>query len=724
MAGAACTEKGLFQEIVRNAACNGWAAGGRLWEVRRIVGRALGQPGPLPDWSTAPVHRTNPPYPWLDACSHMSENNQCRRRPVLMMRPMTQPRQPACAPAADASDEGRYLALRARDARFDGHFFTGVTSTGIYCRPVCAVRTPRRDNCRFFTLAAQAERAGFRPCLRCRPELAPQALRWSLQDASAVLVQQAVRLLDAPELWAPAPQQAAQAGAVARLAQRLGVSDRHLRRIFEAALGVSPLQYLQTRRLLTAKQLLTDTTMPVTDIALASGFASLRRLNAAFAAPYRLNPTQLHRSGADTAAPTQCSDASVITPAQRSGASAIPMQRSDTNATATQRSGTNATAGHTGELRLACRPPLDVAALLAFFARRQLHGVEWVLPDGAGPILRRTVRLAPGCTGQPREIIGWISARFDGSRHLLLLQASDSLYPVLPLVIRRVRALLDLDADPAAINAVLHPHFPQGDGLRLPGAFDGFELAVRAVLGQQVTLAAARTLGQRLVERLGQTIATPWPELQRLFPAPATLAATDGAVLGQMGIVRQRQAALAALGRARRGGRGWGPCPGLATGARNTSRCGCCAGPMRSRPAMSRCTRRWACKGRKTRPAPPPPPRRLGAPGAATRCYGPGPAPPRRHETSCVNPLPFCQAIERRPVARSCSYRSQRRRYSREPQQNSSPAAQSRPAPGPCPSPYWNPYALPFPHRADPHHHATRASAAGGLSGRLGGPLV
>lgn len=446
---------------------------------------------------------------------------------------MTQPPLPACAPAADASDEGRYLALLARDARFDGHFFTGVTSTGIYCRPVCAVRTPRRDNCRFFTLAAQAERAGFRPCLRCRPELAPQALRWSLQDASAVLVQQAVRLLDAPELWAPAPQQAAQAGAVARLAQRLGVSDRHLRRIFEAALGVSPLQYLQTRRLLTAKQLLTDTTMPVTDIALASGFASLRRFNAAFAGHYRLNPTQLRRSGADAAAPMQCSD---------------------TNATATQRSGASATAGHTGELRLAWRPPLDVAALLAFFARRQLHGVEWVLPDGAGPILRRTVRLAPGCTGQPREIIGWISARFDGSRHLLLLQASDSLYPVLPLVIRRVRALLDLDADPAAINAVLHPHFPQGDGLRLPGAFDGFELAVRAVLGQQVTLAAARTLGQRLVERLGQTIATPWPELQRLFPAPATLAATDGAVLGQMGIVRQRQAAIVALARAVDGG--------------------------------------------------------------------------------------------------------------------------------------------------------------------------
>src|SRR6218665_11188 len=266
----------------------------------------------------------------------MSENSQCRRRPVLMMRPMTQPPQPACAPAADASDEGRYLALLARDARFDGHFFTRLTSPPIHFPPlpplptrppVCAGRPPRRANCRFFPLAAQAERAGFRPCLRCRPELAPQALRWSLQDASAVLVQQAVRLLDAPELWAPAPQQAVQAaqaaqaaqaghpGAVARLAQRLGVSDRHLRRIFEAALGVSPLQYLQTRRLLTAKQLLTDTTMPVTDIALASGFASLRRFNAAFAGHYRLNPTPLRRSGADAAAPTPWSAARGGTPA-------------------------------------------------------------------------------------------------------------------------------------------------------------------------------------------------------------------------------------------------------------------------------------------------------------------------------------------------------------------------------------------------------------------------
>ncbi|RZJ49263.1 MAG: methylphosphotriester-DNA--protein-cysteine methyltransferase family protein, partial [Acidovorax sp.] len=213
---------------------------------------------------------------------------------------MTSPALPSEADADTALDHGRYLAVMARDARFDGHFFTGVTSTGIYCRPVCAVRTPRRENCRFFVLAAQAEHAGFRPCLRCRPELAPQALVWSVQDASSILVQQAVRLLDSPDLWPAqtATTAPADSGAtVARLADRLGVSDRHLRRIFEAALGVSPLQYLQTRRLLTAKQLLTDTCMPVTQVALASGFASVRRFNAAFVGHYGLNPTQLRRSG-------------------------------------------------------------------------------------------------------------------------------------------------------------------------------------------------------------------------------------------------------------------------------------------------------------------------------------------------------------------------------------------------------------------------------------------
>lgn len=429
-----------------------------------------------------------------------------------MTTPAPRPAPPADTAVDPSADDGCYRALQARDARFDGRFFTGVTSTGIYCRPVCAVRTPRRENCRFFTLAAQAEGAGFRPCLRCRPELAPQALAWSVQDASGILVRQAVQLLDAPDAWdaSHAPSEGRNA-TVARLAARLGVSDRHLRRIFEAALGVSPLQYLQTRRLLTAKQLLTDTPMPVTQVALASGFASVRRFNAAFAQHYGLNPTALRRGG------------------------------------------TRAAGVQAATLRLAYRPPLDVPALLAFFARRQFHGVEWA-GDAATPALRRTVRLQTRGAGGLQDHCGWLNAHFDPDLHQVLVQTSDSLYPVLPLVMRRVRAMLDLDADPAAINAVLHASFPEGDGLRVPGAFDGFELAVRAVLGQQITVAAARTLGQRLVERFGEPIATPWPELTRLFPSPAVLAQAPGEALGQLGIVRQRQAAIVALARAVDGG--------------------------------------------------------------------------------------------------------------------------------------------------------------------------
>jgi AraC family transcriptional regulator of adaptative response / DNA-3-methyladenine glycosylase II len=385
-----------------------------------------------------------------------------------------------------------YLALKARDARFDGSFFTGVTSTGIYCRPVCRVRTPKRENCRFFAHAAQAESAGFRPCLRCRPELAPQALRWSTQDASAVLAQQAARLLDEPEAWQ------GDAPSVEALAGRLGISDRHLRRIFEAQLGVTPLQYLQTRRLLAAKQLLADTDLPITQVALASGFGSVRRFNAAFTAHYGLSPGALRREGS--------------------------VRES------------------TCEVRLGYRPPYDAAAMLEFFRTRAIEGLEAVR-DGE---LVRTLALE----AQGRSHEGWLGASFDETRCQLVLRVSDTLQPVLPLVIRRVRAALDLDADPHAINARLHGSFPLGDGLRVPGALSGYELAVRAVLGQQITVAAARTLAQRIVHRFGTPIATPDPALRFLFPAPQVLAAAEGDALGQLGIVRQRQAAIVAIARA------------------------------------------------------------------------------------------------------------------------------------------------------------------------------
>jgi AraC family transcriptional regulator, regulatory protein of adaptative response / DNA-3-methyladenine glycosylase II len=390
-----------------------------------------------------------------------------------------------------------YLALKARDARFDGSFFTGVTSTGIYCRPVCRVKTPKRENCRFFGHAAQAERAGFRPCLRCRPELAPHSVVWSIQDASYILAHQAARLLDEPESWLDGT------ASMDQLAARLGVSDRHVRRIFEAQFGVSPLQYLQTRRLLTAKQLLADTQLPITQVALISGFASVRRFNAAFVGYYGLNPTALRREG----------------PADGKGAPGL---------------GT--------AVKLGYRPPYDVGAMLGFFTKRLIHGIEFVDRTRLG----RTLRVESA----GRVHTGWMVAEFDEARCHVQLRVSDSLREVLPLVIRRLRALLDLDADPAAINAVLHAAFPEGDGLRVPGALDGYELAVRAVLGQQITVAAARTLAQRMLDRFGEPIETPWPELQRLFPAPAVLAQASGDALGQLGIVKQRQAAIVAIAQA------------------------------------------------------------------------------------------------------------------------------------------------------------------------------
>ncbi len=386
--------------------------------------------------------------------------------------------------------DAAYLALCARDARFDGRLFVGVTSTGIYCRPVCRVRTPRRENCRFFGSRALAEAASFRPCLKCRPEIAPGLSQMdssrSLADSAALMMDDAVH--------------AAAGTSLPAIAARLGVTDRHLRRIFQAAHGVAPRDYLTTQRLLLGKQLLTDTTLPVTQVALASGFASVRRFNAAFADRYRLNPTQLRRqdpgrASADTA------------------------------------------------LRLAWRPPFDVDAMLGFFERRQVRGIEQV--DGLE--LRRTL----GWTHRGEHRAGWIVARFAPAAHEVRLTVSPSLAPALGAVLQRVRQAFDLDADSAAIDTALASlPVPSRPGARLPGGLDGFETAVRVILGQQVTVAAARTLVQRLVDRFGTAVQTPYPALTRVFPDAATIAAADAGVIGKLGIVRQRVGALQALARA------------------------------------------------------------------------------------------------------------------------------------------------------------------------------
>ncbi|MBQ0943859.1 helix-turn-helix domain-containing protein [Ideonella sp. 4Y16] len=387
-------------------------------------------------------------------------------------------------------DDSAYRALQTHDARFDGRFFVGVTSTGIYCRPVCRVRLPRRENCRFFGHAAAAELAGFRPCLRCRPEQAPglsgaDAAR-SLAEAGARLITHAVAAGEQPSLPA--------------IAERLGITERHLRRIFQAHLGVSPIDWQTTQRLLLAKRLLTDTRLPVTQVAAASGFGSLRRFNAAFAERYRLTPGALRRDAAPDTGPG-------VRP-----------------------------------LRLPWRPPYDRAAMLGFLAARPLARVEAAGDDGWW---RRT--LAVVHHGQ--TLRGWIALRLE--EDAAALEVAPSLAPALGTVIERVRHLLDLDADPARIDTTLASlPVPVRPGLRVPGCIDGFETLVRIILGQQVTVAAACTLAARLVERFGEPLVTPWSGLERLFPDARTLAQAGAEAIGTLGIVRVRVAALQALARA------------------------------------------------------------------------------------------------------------------------------------------------------------------------------
>jgi AraC family transcriptional regulator of adaptative response / DNA-3-methyladenine glycosylase II len=404
--------------------------------------------------------------------------------------------------------DAAYRAWQAHDARFDGRLFAGVTSTGVYCRPVCRVRLPRRANLRFFHSAASAQQHGFRPCLRCRPELAPGL---SLVDSSQVLAHHAARMLE----------HAARSGEALRLpaiANRLGVTDRHLRRIFAVTYGVTPIDYWTTQRLLLAKQLLTDTRLPVAQVALQCGFGSVRRFNAAFAQHCRLSPTRLRGAGNDKTVPRR--------------ASATPLLRLP-----------GVLACDALKLRLAYRPPFDIEALMHFFAVRTVAGVEAV----EGQTLRRTLRLVHD--GSERH--GWLALRFLPDIDELELMVAPELLPAMGRVIEIVRQAFDLDADPARIDPALArlPAAPR-PGLRLANGFDGFESAVRVILGQQVTVKGARTLAQRLVGRFGTPLVTPFTDLTQLFPSAAGLAAAEPADIGTLGIVRQRVAAIQALARA------------------------------------------------------------------------------------------------------------------------------------------------------------------------------
>ncbi len=403
-----------------------------------------------------------------------------------------------CVATTAAEHNALYAALLARDARFDGRLFVGVTSTGIYCRPVCRVRAPAQRHCRFFAHAAGAAAAGFRPCLRCRPELAPGL---ALVDSSPALADHAARLFDL----------AAAEGRdlyIAEVAQRLGVTERHLRRIFQRAYGVAPLAYFTTRRLLQAKHWLTDTALPVAAVAQASGFTSVRRFNAVFAQCCGFSPTALRQR-----------------------------QRGTAN-------------DHLTVLKLAYRPPYDVHGMLRFFALRALPGVEEV--DIEALEIRRSLCLQR----DGRSAAGWVAMRYVPERAQVHLRCAESLLPLLGSVAQRVRQTLDLDAEPALIDAAQAAlPVPPRAGLRVAGSLCGFEAAVRIILGQQVALAAARTLTGRLVQAFGTPLATPYAGIDRLFPTAQALAAAPAAAIGSLGVVRQRVAALQALAAAVADGR-------------------------------------------------------------------------------------------------------------------------------------------------------------------------
>lgn len=381
-----------------------------------------------------------------------------------------------------------YPIVQARDARFDGLFFVGVSSTGVYCRPVCTVRTPGRQRCSFFANAASAEAAGYRPCLRCRPELAPGR-------APIDSVRQSARLLfDAIQAGALAT------GSMEDLAADFGLSSRQLRRIVHAEYGVTPLALERTRRLLLAKQLLTDSPLRIVDVAFASGFASVRQFNRIFSQHYRLSPHTLRRNK-------------------------------------------NAETGDSVPIKLGFRGPLAWDALAGFLAGRGSGRTECV----SGRQYIRTMAIGAHA--------GWIAAQ-PASDSVIKVEVSLSLLPVLPQLQMRLRRLFDLDASPLVIDGQLSRHPRLHDlvartpGLRVPGAIDGFELALRAVVGQQVSVKSATTVFGRFVESFGRELATPFPALDRLAPTAEAVAAADLPQLIALGLTGRRAATVLALARA------------------------------------------------------------------------------------------------------------------------------------------------------------------------------
>ncbi len=390
-----------------------------------------------------------------------------------------------------------YKALLANDPRFDGLLFVGVSSTGIYCRVgICWAKVPKIENCTFFKTAAEAEAAGYRPCLKCRPELAPGEP--IAPDADRAVARAALAIREHP---GESP--------IARIAADQGMSERHLRRLFEATYGVAPAAYRETCRLLLAKSLLTDTDLPITRIAFASGFSSVRRFNDAFANNYRMQPTRFRKRAKEGSTPANASDPVVL---------------------------------HVGY-----RAPYRFDLLLAFLKLRAIEGVEAVEGDAYYRIVR----------GDDAAHTGWVKVADEPKRKRLAVTVSPELFDDLPSVLARVRRLLDTDCVPSAVETGLADFYARLDGayhipgIRVPCSFDGFEMAVRAILGQQITVKAAGTLAGRVAQEFGQPVAGPIDALTCAFPAPSAFCA-DGVAerLGELGVIAQRAQAICAIAQA------------------------------------------------------------------------------------------------------------------------------------------------------------------------------
>lgn len=386
-----------------------------------------------------------------------------------------------------------YRALVAHDARFDGAFFVGVKTTGVYCRPVCRARTPGRDRCEFFARAALAERAGFRACFRCRPERAPGH---ASVDAVSRLVAVAARRID---------EGALNEGSVEELAAALGATARHLRRAMRDELGVGPIELALSKRIGLARELLVGTTLPIAEIAFASGFASVRRFNDAYRASQRMTPSEVRRPGAS---PGQGRDALRVV--------------------------------------LDARPPFDAGLAFSFLRARAVAGAE----SFVGETYLRAASIG-GRTG----VVAVTPAK---GRAAVVVEVSSSLAPSLMAIAARVRRLFDSDADPGAIGAhlardpLLRPRLRARPGLRVMGAFDPFEWAVRAVLGQQVSVRAALTIAGRLVAKLGVPVergdragapSLAWPDAARLADASED-------AIASLGLTRARARTVRVLARA------------------------------------------------------------------------------------------------------------------------------------------------------------------------------